>query len=192
MLQSVIYQMLKSTPRYYMELHFMDAVTSGNDFRDFIRLQRVKKTDVVLLNKKVTSGNYQLVHSYLKKEDISTGLSSLVQRMTAVINEKASCTTVTEYNMQHGMESWIPYQVVVAQNLHEGYSDTDLKNLQYLIENGRTLGIFVIILNNEDRWEQENTDGAKKSNRSSPDQKGCFALPQFVLYQRHTISPPFS
>lgn len=169
MLQSVIYQMLRSTPRYYMELHFMDAVTSGNDFRDFIRLQRVKKTDVVLLNKKVTSGNYQLVHSYLKKEDISTGLSSLVQRMTAVINEKASCTTVTEYNMQHGMESWIPYQVVVAQNLHEGYSDTDLKNLQYLIENGRTLGIFVIILNNEDRWEQENTDVGKKGF------EGCFS-----------------
>lgn len=161
MLQSVIYQMLRSTPRYYMELHFMDAVTSGNDFRDFIRLQRVKKTDIAMLNKKVTGGNYQLVHSYLKNEDISAGLGKLVQRMTAVINEKASCTTVTEYNMEHGMESWIPYQVVVAQNLHEGYSDTDLKNLQYLIENGRTLGVFVIILNNEDRWEQDRADDRK-------------------------------
>ena len=90
------------------------------------------------------------------------------------------------------MESWIPYQVVVAQNLHEGYSDTDLKNLQYLIENGRTLGIFVIILNNEDRWEQENTDGKQKTDRSRPYQKGSLTLPQLVFYKRHTVSPSFS
>lgn len=158
-LQSVVYQMLRNISQYYLEFHFMDAVTSGDDFKDFIRLQQVKKTDVAMLNRKVTDGNYQLGRSYLKSEDISDGLSLLVQRMTAVINEKAPYATLTEYNTERGMDAWIPYQVVIAQNLQEGYSDSDLKNLQYLIENGRNLGVFVIILNNEDRWENENFHG---------------------------------
>lgn len=168
-LQSVVYQMLRNIPQYYMEFYFMDAVTSGNDFRDFIRLQQVKKSDVVMLNRKVTGGNYQLARSYLKNEDISEGLTALVQRMTAVINEKAPYTTVTEYNAEKGMDAWIPYQVVIAQNLQEGYSDSDLKNLQYLIENGRNLGVFVIILNNEERWENENSYSRKNGL------EGCFS-----------------
>lgn len=163
LLQSIIYQMLRNIPQYYMEFHFMDAVTSGDDFKDFIRLQQVKKSDVVMLNRKVTGGGYQLARSYLKGEDISSGLSVLVQRMTAVINEKAPYSTVTEYNSEMGMDSWIPYQVVIAENLHEGYSDSDLKNLQYLVENGRNLGVFVIILNNEERWENETSYGKKNS-----------------------------
>lgn len=155
MIQSIIYQMLRNIPQYYMELHFMDAVTSGNDFRDFICLQQVKKNDVVILNRKVTKGNYQLARFYLKSEDITNALTSLVQRMTVVINEKAACTTLTEYNAEYGMDSWIPYQVIIIQNLHEGYSENDLKNIQYLIENGRNLGVFVIVLNNEERWDKE-------------------------------------
>lgn len=160
-LHTMIYQILRNIPQYYMEFHFMDAVTSGNDFRDFIRLQQVRKTDAALLNRKVTGGNYQLARSYLKSEDISEGLSSLVQKMTVVINEKAPYSTVTEYNAERGMDAWIPYQVVIIENLQENCSDTDLKNLQYLIENGRNLGVFVVILNNGDRWRNENTHGRK-------------------------------
>ena len=166
MLQSVIYQILRSIPQYYMELHFMDAVTSGKDFRDFLRLQQVKKNDLVMLNRKVTGGRYQLAQSYLKSEDISAGLEALVQKMTLVINEKAAYATVTEYNADKGMDAWIPYQMVIAQNLHDGYSENDLKNIQYLIENGRNLGVFVIILNNVDRWEGESTFGKKNSLES--------------------------
>lgn len=168
-LQSIIYQTLRSIPQYYMEFHFMDAVTSGNDFRDFIRLQQVKKNDIVMLNRKVTGGSYHLAQSYLKSEDISRGLTALVQRMTAVINEKAAYTTVTEYNAEQGMDAWIPYQMIIVQNLHEGYSDSDFKNIQYLIENGRNLGVFVVILNNVDRWENESTHSRKQ------DLESCFS-----------------
>lgn len=168
-LQSIVYQMLRNIPQYYMEFYFMDAVTSGDDFKDFIRLQQVKKSDVMMLNRKVTGGNYQLARSCLKSEDISNALTGLVQRMTAVINEKAPYATVMEYNMERGMDSWIPYQVVIAQNLQEGYSDSDLKNLQYLIENGRNLGVFVIILNNEERWGSESTYGKSRGL------EGCFS-----------------
>lgn len=168
-LQSIIYQTLRSIPQYYMEFHFMDAVTSGNDFRDFIRLQQVKKNDIVMLNRKVTGGSYHLAQSYLKSEDISRGLTALVQRMTAVINEKAAYTTVTEYNAEQGMDAWIPYQMIIVQNLHEGYSDSDFKNIQYLIENGRNLGVFVVILNNVDRWENESTHSRRQ------DLESCFS-----------------
>lgn len=160
LLQSLIYQIVRNAPQYYMEFHFMDAVTSGEDFKDFIPLQQVRAQDVAAFNQKVTKGNYRLAKTYLKAEDIGRGLTELNSRSTIVINEKAQFTTVTEYNAEMGAEDWIPYQLVVAQNLQEGFSDIDLKNLQFLIENGNNLGIFVILMNNTERWnrgEFENT-----------------------------------
>ena len=40
--------------------------------------------------------------------------------------------------------------------------------------------------------EQENADGKQKAHRSCPYQKRGFALPQFVFYKCHTVSPSFS
>ena len=160
-LRSIVYQMLRNIPQYYMEFSFMDAVTSGADFKDFIRLQLVKKTDVISLNRKVTGGDYRLVQSFLKTEDISNRLSDLIKNMTLVIQEKAPFETVTDYNREKGLEAWIPYQVIIAENLQEGYTDNDIKNLQYLMENSRSLGVFVILMNNRERWSNEGYYGKR-------------------------------
>lgn len=154
-LQALLYQMLRSMPKYYAEFHFIDAVTSCDDIKEFLQLQQVRKQDIEILNRKITGGRYQLAKSYLNNDDISAAMEEFKHWGASIVNEKAAYSTLTDYNNDRGNETWIPYQILVVHNLQQGFSDNDIKQLQYLIENGNNLGVSVIILNNIERWKAD-------------------------------------
>lgn len=154
--QSLIFQMLRLSPEYYSEFYLMDGATSGKDFGEIRNLQKVKKQDITYMNRRITGGHFQLAKLYLDKNSITQGLDELNRWMTAVAGEMGQYSSLTEYNRNNGKDAWIPYQVVVIHNFPAGFEDRDIKILDRIIINGKTLGIFVILLNSIDRWDEIN------------------------------------
>lgn len=155
--QSVIFQMLRLAPEYYCEFHLMDGATSGKDFGEIRNLQKVKKQDVTYMNQRITRGRFQLARLYLDNNSITQGLEELDRWMTSVAGEMGQFESLTEYNKTNGKNEWIPYQFVVIHNFPAGFDDRDLKILDRIITNGKTLGLFVVLLNSIDRWDEMNS-----------------------------------
>lgn len=154
--QSVIFQMLRLAPEYYCEFHLMDGATSGKDFGEIRNLQKVKKQDITYMNQRITGGRFQLAKLYVDNNSITQGLEGLDRWMTSVAVEMGQFGSLTEYNKTNGKNEWIPYQFVVIHNFPAGFDDRDIKVLDRIISNGKTLGLFVVLLNNLDRWDEIN------------------------------------
>lgn len=152
--QSLIYQMLRLMPEYYCEFHLMDGATSGKAFGEIKNLQKVKKQDVVYMNQRITDGKFQLAKLYLDNGSITQGLEALDQWMTKIAGEMGQFTSLTEYNE---VNDWIPYQFVAIHNFPAGFDERDIKILDRIITNGKTLGLFVVLLNSVDRWVEINS-----------------------------------
>ena len=172
--QSVIFQMLRLMPEYYCEFHLMDGATSGKDFGEIRNLQKVKKQDITYMNQKITGGRFQLAKLYLDNSAITQGLETLDKWMTSVAGEMGQFGSLTEYNKAKGKDQWIPYQFVVIHNFPSGFDERDIKILDRIISNGKTLGLFVVLLTSGDRW-------IEIKNRSHDSQKDGIELVQSVL-----------
>ena len=154
--QSIVFQMLRLSPEYYCEFHLMDGAVSGRDFGEVRNLQKVKKQDITYMNHRITEGRFQLARLYLDNRSITQGLEELDKWMTAVAGEMGQFTSLTEYNKVNGKNEWIPYQFVVIHNFPAGFEERDIKILDRMITNGKTLGVFIVLLNNVDRWNELN------------------------------------
>lgn len=156
--KSIVYQMLRMTPDYYMQMHLMDGENTGSDFAELIELQKVRETDLIGLNRKVTGGNYKLAQLYLSDADITNGLRNLDQYMTVVAGELGAYASLESYNLVNRDpktgKGLIPYQTVIIQNFPTGFNIEDITLLDKLIRNGQKRGISIILLNNVDRWHE--------------------------------------
>lgn len=162
--KSIVYQMIRMTPDYYMQMHLMDGENTGSDFAELIELQQVREADLIELNRKVTGGSYKLAQLYLSDADITSGLRELDRYMTIVASELGAYESLEAYNQANKDprtgKGLIPYQTVIVENFPTGFNDDDIVLLDRLIKNGQKRGISVILLNNEDRWlEQTQRNG---------------------------------
>ena len=156
-IKSLVYQMIRMTPAYYMELHLMDGERTGADFAELMDLSKVREGELSQLNRKVTHGTYKMAQTYLKNQEITEGLRALEQRMIAVAEEMGGYNTLADYNAEHDSKNGkglIPYQVLVIHHFPMGFTDEDVKLLDKLICNGERRGISVLILNNQDKWKE--------------------------------------
>jgi hypothetical protein len=96
-----------------------------------------------------------MLQLYLEDSTISEGLRNLDQYMTLVAEEMGAYDSLLNYHKARQTEKGIiPYQVVVIQNFPAGFTDDDIKILDKLIRNGQSRGISIILLNNQDRWQE--------------------------------------
>lgn len=169
--KALLYQIIRMTPAYYMELHLMDGANTGADFSDIIDLQKVRENEVIQLNRKVTGGKFQLLQLYFEDATITEGLRKLDQYMTLVAEEMGAYDSLQNYNSARQSEkAIIPYQIVVIQNFPTGFTDEDIKILDKLIRNGQKRGISIIILNDQDHWlEMQKKDAYAKKTVSLQD-----------------------
>lgn len=155
-LKSLVYQMLRLTPAYFMEFHMMDGANTGAEFAELMNLQKVKEGDLIELNRRVTGGMYRLAQTYLENKQISEGLHKLEQYMSRVAEEMAGYETLWEYNWANRDKNTgkgiVPYQIIMIQNFPIGFSDEDIKVLDKIVKNGPKRGISTIILNNQNSW----------------------------------------
>lgn len=160
-IRTIVYQMLRMSPDYFMEIHLMDGENTGADLSEWNDLQKVREGNLYQLNRKVTGGRFQLARTYLSDSDISKGLKNLDEHMSAVANAMGSCNSLKEYNDRNDPDNedsmgLIPYQMLLIQNFPYGFTDSDIALLDKMIKNGKQRGIFIIILNNLDRWAELN------------------------------------
>ena len=156
-IKSMVYQAVRLSPEYYIELHLMDGERTGSDFSELMDLTKVREADVLCLNRKVTQGMYKLAQTYLKNQEITTGLKKLEQRMITIAEEMGAYDTLADYNAEQGGISGkglIPYQMVVIHHFPIGFTDEDIKILDKLICNGKQRGISILILNNQEKWNE--------------------------------------
>ncbi|MCD7818361.1 MAG: hypothetical protein LUH07_04850, partial [Lachnospiraceae bacterium] len=153
---SLILQMLRMSTEYYMEFHMMDGAMSGENFGELRNLQKARQQDIVYMNRRVTGGDFHLAKLSLDGSSISQDLAMLDRWMTVVAEELGEFKSLTEYNHAKGGEAWIPYQTVIIDNFPAGFESKDIDILNRMLTNGKTLGVFVILLNNVERWEEMN------------------------------------
>ena len=156
--KSLVYQMIRMTPAYYLEMHLMDGENTGADFAELINLQKVREGDLIQLNRKVTGGRYRMAQVYLEDTAITAALKNLNQYMTLVAEEMGAFHSLDAYNeSNHDIKTGkglIPYQIIIIQNFPTGFTDEDINLLDKLIRNGQKRGIWIIILNSLDRWTE--------------------------------------
>lgn len=155
--KSLVYQMIRMTPAYHLQFHLMDGENTGSDFGELIELQKVREADVLALNRRATGGNFKLAQLYLSDADISNALRMLDQYMTTAAEEIGAYGSLKDYNeanSQSDGKGKIPQQIVIIENFPTGFSDEDIRILDKLIRNGQNRGISILLLNNQDRWQE--------------------------------------
>lgn len=165
--RALIYQMLRMTPEYFFQLHLIDAKNTGADFAELIELQKVRRSNVISLNRKVTKSNFRLAQTYFNDRDISEGIQALDEYMTTVADEMGQYTSLSDYNEVNGGADGrgsIPYQVVIIENFPMGFSEENIRRLDKLIQNGRMRGISILLLNNLDVWDEVNSRGYRTAS----------------------------
>lgn len=161
--RSLLYQMIRMTPPHYLEFHLFDAKSTGSHFLELVELQKVRESDQIDLNRKVTKGNYRFSTVYSDNRVVSEGLQKLTQFMTDAAGEMGTFETLAAYNEANGADGGkgiIPYQILVVDNFPTGFHDEDIQRLDRLITNGGTRGVFVILMNDRDEWQELNRKNA--------------------------------
>lgn len=163
--QSLMYQMIRMTPNHYLEFHLFDAKSTGSHFLELVELQKVREADQIDLNRKVTKGSYRFSSIYSDNRAISEGLEKLSQFMTDTASEMGTFENLELYNEANREESGkgiIPYQVLIVDNFPTGFNEDDIQKLDRLITNGGSRGIFVILMNNRDEWQELNRKNSSR------------------------------
>lgn len=159
-MRSLIYQCIRTSPAYTIEIHLMDGEKTGADYAELMKLARVAEAEVIAYNEKVTDGKYKMVQTYLNDSDITQGLKKLDERIGKVAETLAGIGNVREYNQNKDKENFpgiIPQQIVVIRNFPVGFTDSDIRILNKLLKNGRDRGISFLI-----QYERKNRDLYKK------------------------------
>jgi len=126
-------------------------------FRLYRALEKIRERDQIDLNRKVTKGNYWFSSAYSDNMAVSEGLKKLSQFMADAAEEMGTFKSLEEYNDtngKHGGRGTIPYQIVIVDNFPNGFDDDDIQKLDRLVLNGGERGIFVILMNNRDEWQE--------------------------------------
>ncbi len=167
--RSLLYQMIRMTPPHYLEFHLFDAKSTGSHFLELVELQKIRESDQIDLNRKATKGNYRFSTVYSDNRAVSDGLRKLMQFMTDAAGEMGTFETLEAYNKANGTDGGkgiIPYQILVVDNFPTGFNDEDIQRLDRLITNGGTRGIFVILMNDRDEWQELNRKNASRESLS--------------------------
>lgn len=147
LMRSLLYQMIKKTVDYELEMHLIDGEDTGKEYSELLALKQIRENEVWELNTAVTGNFYRYAGLYLSNQDISVGLRNLDQYISKVAVEMAGFENVQEYNASSlaADRGMIPMQMVAIQNFPTGFSDSDIEILNKLIKNGGQRGIFVIL-----------------------------------------------
>ncbi len=167
--RSLIYQMIRMTPAHYLEFHLFDAKSTGSHFREMAELQKVRESDQIDLNRKVTKGNYRFSTIYTDNRAVSEGLDKLSQFMVSAADEMGTFKNLDMYNESNGKDGGkgiIPYQIVIVDNFPTGFGEEDILKLDRLITNGGDRGVFVILMNNQDEWQELNKKNSLRENQT--------------------------
>ena len=171
--RSLIYQIVRMTPAYYMELHLMDGEKTGADFAELMNLQKVMDGELINLNKRATGGSYKLAQTYLENKNISDGLKKLDQYISRVAEEMGGFESIQAYNAANqdinSGKGIIPYQIVVIDNFPTGFTDEDMKLLDKLVKNGAQRGVSIILMNNQDTWLEMQRKNPHSNNHTFQD-----------------------
>lgn len=165
----LIYQMIRMTPSHYLEFHLFDAKSTGSHFRELVELQKIRESDQIDLNRKVTKGNYRFSSVYSDNKAVSEGLNKLNQFMIDATDEMGTLKSLDMYNEANkndGGRGIIPYQILIVDNFPTGFNEDDIQKLDRLITNGGDRGVFVILLNNRDEWQELNKKNSSRENQT--------------------------
>lgn len=167
--RSLVYQMIRMTPLHYLEFHLFDGKSTGSHFLELVELQKIREADQIDLNRKVTKGNYRFSSVYSDNRAISDGLQKLSQFMMDAASEMGTYETLDLYNEVNKNDSGkgiIPYQVLIVDNFPTGFSEDDIQKLDRLITNGGNRGVFVILMNNQDEWQELNRKNSSREDQT--------------------------
>lgn len=165
----LIYQMIRMTPVHYLEFHLFDAKSTGSHFRELVELQKIRESDQIDLNRKVTKGNFRFSSVYSDNKAVSEGLNKLNQFMIDATDEMGTLKSLDMYNDANRDDSGrgiIPYQILIVDNFPTGFNEDDIQKLDRLITNGGDRGVFVILLNNRDEWQELNKKNSSRENQT--------------------------
>lgn len=167
--RSLIYQMIRMTPAHYLEFHLFDAKSTGSHFRELVELQKIRESDQIALNRKVTRGNYRFSTVYTDNKAVSEGLDKLNQFMIDTTDEMGTFKTLDMYNEANKNDSGkgiIPYQILIVDNFPTGFNEDDIQKIDRLITNGGDRGVFVLLMNNRDEWQELNKKNSLRENQT--------------------------
>lgn len=156
-MRSILYQLLRGSKAYALEMHLIDGEKTGGAFSELMQLKKVAETEVLQYNRKVTEEKYKLVQTYLSDQDIAQGMRELDDYIGRAAEELAGMENLQAYNRADAAledsRGMIPQQMLVIQNFPAGFREEDAKILNKLIKNGKRLGLSFLI-----QYDQKNRE----------------------------------